>query len=337
MEEVHEIINRLSKDEISELSNKKVLITGGGGFLGSWIGETLLKLNSEVYCLDNFSTGLKRNIESLEKYEKFHLIVGNVEDFHTDEKFDIVFHFASRPAPDDYVLHPVETLLANSVGTLKMLELSKKSNARFVYASSSEVYGNAEVIPTPESYWGNVNPIGVRSCYDEGKRFSEALCVAYMKEYNLDVRIVRIFNTYGPRLRADGTYGRALSRFILQALKNEPITIYGDGQQTRSFTYVTDTVAGILKVSSSPLAKGEVFNVGNIEETKIIELAKLILEITGSKSKIVFLPPAKDDPKRRRPDISKIRNMLGWEPRVTLREGLSRTINWFKRIYGFMP
>lgn len=330
MNEINEILNQLTAEEKEKLKAKKVLITGGGGFLGSWIGETLLALDTKVYCVDNFSTGIRRNIESLKGNKNFYLIEKDVENFDTDETFDFIFHFASRPAPDDYVLHPIETLKANSIGTLKMLELSKRSNSTFIYASSSEVYGDAEVIPTPEDYWGRVNPIGVRSCYDEGKRFSEALCMAYFRECNLDVRIVRIFNTFGPRLRADGTYGRAISRFLTQALGHQPITIYGDGQQTRSFTYVTDTITGILKVATSSLARGEVFNIGNTEEIRIIDLARLIIELTKSESKIIFLPPAKDDPRRRRPDITKAMLTLKWAPRVSIEEGIKRTIEWLK-------
>ena len=211
-----------------------------------------------------------------------------------------------------------------------MAELARKNDATLLFASTSEVYGDAEVIPTPESYWGKVNPIGPRSCYDEGKRYAEALLVAYHKQYGLDVKLPRIFNTYGPRLREDGLYGRAMSRFILQALTGEPITVYGDGKQTRSFCYITDTVTGLLLLAACKNAKGETANVGNAQEVTILELAKKIKEITNSDSPIEFRPLPKDDPKRRCPDTHKLEELVKWKPNVTFEEGLKRTINWFE-------
>ena len=216
-------------------------------------------------------------------------------------------------------------------GTEKLLEFARKTDSTFIYASTSEVYGDSELIPTPETYWGKVNPNGPRSCYDEGKRYGEALCAAYRKEYGIDVRIARIFNTYGPRLRADGAYGRAVSRFIAQALKGEDISVFGDGKQTRSFCYVTDTISGILKMAYTDAVKGETINIGNPNEISIMALAKLITKFVPTKSKITFQPLPADDPKRRCPDISKAKRLLDWYPRVDLDEGLQKTIEWFAK------
>jgi UDP-glucuronate decarboxylase len=227
------------------------------------------------------------------------------------------------------MVHPIATLQTSALGTENMAELARKNDATLLFASTSEVYGDAEVVPTPESYWGKVNPIGPRSCYDEGKRFAEALLMAYVKQYGLDVKIPRIFNSYGPRLREDGLYGRAMSRFILQALTNEPITVYGDGKQTRSFCYVTDTVAGLLLLAASKKATGEVVNVGNGQELAILELANKIKEVTKCKSPVTFHPLPKDDPKRRCPDTSKLEKMVLWETSVSFDEGLKRMIMWF--------
>ena len=239
---------------------------------------------------------------------------------------------AARPSPEDYTKYPVETMLSNSLGTYRTLEIARKSDAIYMYTSSSEVYGNAEIIPTPEEYWGKVNPIGIRSCYDESKRFSEALIMSYHREYGLDVRIQRPFNVYGPRLREDGSYGRVVSRFIYQALKGEDITIYGDGKQTRAFLYVEDWVEATLKMLFTKGLKGEVINIGSDKETRIIDLANMIITLTGSKSKIRYLPPRPDDPPRRAADISKAKRLLNWEPKISLEEGLKKTIEWFKGV-----
>jgi UDP-glucuronate decarboxylase len=246
-----------------------------------------------------------------------------------DQHYDLVFHFASRASPEEYQRHPIETLTANSQGTQNTLELARKCNAVLVYASTSEVYGDAEEIPTRESYWGKVNPIGPRSCYDEGKRYAEALCTAYVKSYGLDVRIIRIFNTFGPRIRADGIYARAVPRFMTQALSGKSITVHGDGDQTRSFCYITDTVGGILRAATRKGMKGEVINIGSPREITILELAKKIKTIAGSRSKITFIPRPADDPQRRCPDISKARELLNWSPTVALEDALHKTISWF--------
>lgn len=260
------------------------------------------------------------------------LIKDKIENFKTNEKFDYILHLAARPSPEDYMNNPIETLLSNSIGTWNALEIARKSDAIFMYTSSSEIYGNAEVLPIPEEYWGKVNPIGVRSCYDEGKRFSEALTMAYYREYGLDVRIQRPFNVYGPRLREDGNYGRVISRFIYQALRGEDITVFGDGKQTRAFLYVTDWVEATKKLLFSKGIKGIVLNIGSDKEVKIIELARMIINLTKSKSNIKFLPPRPDDPSRRAADITKAKKLLNWEPKVSLEEGLRKTIDWFRGV-----
>jgi UDP-glucuronate decarboxylase len=300
----------------------KYLIFGGAGFLGSHLVESL---EGDITVVDDLST-----VKYLELPPNVKLIKDRVETFKTNEKFDFVIHLAARPSPEDYMQHPVETALSNSLGTYNALEIARKSDAIFLYTSSSEVYGHAEIIPTPEDYWGKVNPIGVRSCYDESKRFSEALIMSYFREYGLDVRIQRPFNVYGPRLREDGSYGRVVSRFIYQALKGEDITVFGDGNQTRAFLYVSDWVEATKRMLFTQGLKGEVFNVGSDKEVKIVDLAKTIIRLTNSNSKIEFLPPRPDDPPRRAADITKAKKILGWEPKVNLEEGLKRTIEWFK-------
>ncbi len=310
-------------------AEKKVLVTGGAGFIGSWLCDVLIDFGANVTVVDNFSTGRIRNIEHLVGNKKFQLVNADVCDYGSDLKFDVIFHMAAHASPDEYMAHPIDTLMTSALGTQKLAELARKNDATLLFASTSETYGDAEVIPTPESYWGKVNPIGPRSCYDEGKRFAEALLMAYNKQYGLNVRVPRIFNSYGPRLREDGLYGRALSRFILQALTNQPITVYGDGKQTRSFCYITDTVTGLMLLAATAKANGEVVNVGNTQEITILELAQKIKETTKCKSTIEFYALPKDDPKRRRPDIAKLEGLVGWYPSVSLEDGLKRTIEWF--------
>ncbi len=308
---------------------KKVLITGGAGFIGSWLCDVLIETGSEVTVVDDFSTGQMENINHLLTNPTFKLIKHDACTYNSKEKFDLLLHFAGHASPEEYQTHPIETLRASSFASANMAELARRNDAALLFASTSEVYGDAEIVPTPESYWGKVNPIGLRSCYDEGKRFAEALFLAYHKQYGLDVKIPRIFNSYGPRLREDGLYARALSRFVKQALANDPITIYGDGKQTRAFCYITDTILGILLLALCDKAKGEVVNVGSPKETTILELAERIIKLTKSQSALAFCPLPKDDPKRRCPDASKLEKMLGWKPTVTLDEGLKKTIEWF--------
>jgi UDP-glucuronate decarboxylase len=308
---------------------KKVLVTGGAGFIGSWLCDVLVELGAYVTALDDLSTGRIKNIDHLSENLHFKFIKHDVCKFENSEKFDFILHMAGHASPDEYQTHPIETLQTSALGTFTMAELARKNDATLLFASTSETYGDTEIIPTPETYWGKVNPIGPRSCYDEGKRFAEALLIAYNKQYGLNVRIPRIFNSYGPRLREDGLYGRAMSRFILQAITNQPITVYGNGKQTRSFCYITDTVTGLMLLTMNPKSKGEVVNIGNAQEKTILDLATKIKEITKSKSEITFNPLPKDDPKRRCPDTTKLEKIVSWKPNVTFEEGLKRTIKWF--------
>ena len=314
------------------LKGESALITGGAGFLGSWLSDALVKLGINLVCVDDLSSGSLDNIAHLKESLNFKFIRADVEEMGKimpKNEFKLVLHLASRASPEDYQAHPIETLKANSVGTLEALDIARKHDSLFLLTSTSEIYGDAKVIPTPESYWGNVNPIGLRSPYDEGKRFSEALCKAYERKHGLDIRIVRIFNTYGPRLRPESLYGRAVSRFIAQAVKDRDITVYGDGSQTRSFCYATDTIRAILCILTNEKAHGEVFNIGNPDEISILGLAKKIKALARSNSRITFHPLPHDDPRRRCPDISKARRMLNWQPEFSLDSGLRRTISWF--------
>jgi UDP-glucuronate decarboxylase len=312
------------------LESKNILVTGGSGFLGSWMCDILIKEGSNVTCLDNFSTGLKINISHLNGKDRFHLIEGGIEDLNYSERFEYILHFASRPSPEEYQKNPVETLKVNSLDTIRLLEYAKEHHSVFMFSSSSEVYGDAEIVPTPESSWGRVNPVGFRSSYQESKRFAETACVAYNRFYNVDVRIPRIFNTYGERLRPDGLYGRVLPRFIMQALTDNDITVHGNGEQTRSFCYVTDTCGALIRILRNKDTSGKVINIGNPSELTILEAAKIVLDITGSKSKIVFTKRGEDDPERRCPSIELARKMLDWHPKTALIEGLKRTVSWVK-------
>ena len=327
LEDVEKIKSNLKKGEV--FADRKVLVTGGAGFIGSWLCDVLVSLGAEVTCVDDLSTGRMKNIDHLTEKAKFKLVKCNACTFQSESKFDFIFYMAGHASPEEFQTNPIETLQTSSFGSANMAELARKNDATVLFASSSEIYGDAEVVPTPESYWGRVNPIGPRSCYDEGKRFAEALLMAYHKQYGLKVKIPRIFNSYGPRLRGDGIYGRAMSRFIMQALTDTPITVYGDGKQTRSFCYVTDTVTGLMLLTASDDAEGIVVNVGNSQEVSILELAKKIKELTRCKSSLVFQPLPKDDPKRRCPDTRKLEKLTGWKPKVNFEKGLKRTIMWF--------
>jgi UDP-glucuronate decarboxylase len=314
--------------------SQRILITGGAGFIGSWVSDVLASSQAAVQCVDNLSTGLKVNIEHLLHAPNVKFTFRKLDVAETmlrRGKYDLVLHLGSRASPEEYQQHPIETLAANSLGTKNLLEFARMNDAVFLYASTSEVYGSTKIIPTPETDWGSVNPIGLRSCYDEGKRFGEALCMAYHRAYGLDVRIVRLFNTYGPRLRADGLYGRSLSRFVDQALYGRDITVYGKGDQTRSFCYITDSIAALILVAQRKEMKAEAVNIGNPNEVKILDLAEMIKRITDSKSRIVFLPMPADDPPRRCPDISKAKRILGWIPTMRLEDGLKKTIEWVKK------
>ena len=307
----------------------RVVVAGGAGFLGSHLCDALLARGDRVVCVDNLVTGRRANIAHLGAEAAFEFIECDVtEGVDVSGTVDAVMHLASAASPRDYFALPLETLAAGSSGTKHLIDLALARDARFFLASTSEVYGDPEVHPQPESYWGNVNPIGERSVYDEAKRFAEALTVASRRTLGLDACIVRIFNTYGPRMKPDD--GRVVSNFIVQALRGEPLTIYGDGTQTRSFCYVEDEIRGFLALLDSD-ERGPV-NIGNPGEFTMLELAALVVEITGSSSEVSYLPALADDPARRRPDIELARRTLGWEPAVDLRTGLERTIPYFSEL-----
>jgi dTDP-glucose 4,6-dehydratase len=306
----------------------KTLITGGAGFIGSHLCDLLLSKGHEVICVDNLITGNKNNIAHI-KNEKFSYIEHNVtKPLYLEEKIDYIFHLASPASPIDYLELPIQTLKVGALGTHNMLGLAREKNARFLLASTSEVYGDPLVNPQNEEYWGNVNPIGPRGVYDEAKRFAEAITMAYHRYHGTQTRIVRIFNTYGPRMRLND--GRVVPNFIWQALNGEDITVYGDGSQTRSFCYVSDEIEGIYRLMMSDYSNP--VNVGNPEEHTILEFAKFIIKLTGTNSKIIFKELPEDDPKQRRPNITKARKILKWEPKVSLEQGLKNTIQYFKYV-----
>ncbi len=309
----------------------RVLITGAAGFLGSHLTDRFIAEGYEVVGLDNFITGHPDNVAHLAGNRKFSLIQHDVSTFtYAPGKFDGVLHFASLASPVDYLNYPIKTLKVGAMGTFNTLGIAKANKARFFLASTSEVYGDPSVHPQVESYWGNVNPIGPRSCYDESKRFAEAATMAYHREHQLDTRIVRIFNTYGPRMQPHD--GRVVTNFIVQALTGEPITLYGDGTQTRSFCYVDDEIDGIFRLFT--MGDSQPTNIGNPNEFTMRQLADLVIELTGSNSPIVTRPLPSDDPKQRQPDITKARTQLGWEPKISLRDGLARTIEYFRPLIG---
>ena len=302
-----------------------IVITGGSGFVGSYLCEKLINDGHEIIVVDNLLTGSTENINHLMQNENFLFIEHDVQNhIEIETKVDYVLHFASAASPKAYTEHPVNTLKAGSVGTINTLGLAKKHDAEYLLASTSEVYGDPLISPQTEEYWGNVNPNGERSMYDEAKRFAEAAVATYSRSYDLKTKIVRIFNTYGPRMQLND--GRVVTNFIVQALKNENITIYGDGSQTRSFSYVEDTVAGIISLMNS--SEYDVFNIGNPNEMTVGQLAEKIIELTDSTSEIKYLELPNDDPKQRKPDITKAKTKLNWEPKVNLEDGLTKTIKW---------
>jgi dTDP-glucose 4,6-dehydratase len=307
-------------------TKQRVVITGAAGFIGSHLAETLLDRNYEVIGIDNLLTGSTANIAHLQNRD-FTFIKHDITNYiYIEGPVDFVLHWASPASPIDYLELPIPTLKVGALGTHKALGLAKAKNARFVLASTSEVYGDPLEHPQKETYWGNVNPIGPRGVYDEAKRFAEAMTVAYHRYHGLDAKIVRIFNTYGPRMRVND--GRAVPAFISQALRNEDVTVFGDGTQTRSFTYITDLVDGIIKLMLSDV--NDPVNIGNPREMTIEQIAKTIITMTGAKSKIVYRPLPTDDPRVRQPDITRARTLLKWEPKVTLEEGLVKTIDYFR-------
>ncbi|MDO8142106.1 MAG: SDR family oxidoreductase [Candidatus Brocadiales bacterium] len=307
----------------------RMVITGGAGFIGSHLCDYLIEKGHDVICVDNLLTGKAENIAHLIGNSQFRFIKHNVSDYiYVDGNVDCVLHFASPASPFDYLEFPIQTLKVGSLGTLNSLGLAKAKKSRFLLASTSEVYGDPQVHPQREDYWGHVNPVGPRGVYDEAKRFAEAMTMAYHRYHHVDTRIVRIFNTYGPRMRIKD--GRSLPNFMCQALNSEDITVFGNGSQTRSFCYVSDLVEGICRLLFSN--EHEPVNMGNPAEITILQLAKEILALTGSKSKIVFKSLPEDDPKIRKPDITKAKNILGWEPKVSREEGLRKTLEYFKAV-----
>jgi dTDP-glucose 4,6-dehydratase len=305
----------------------RVLVTGGAGFIGSHLCDFLLARGADVVCMDSLVTGSLDNIAHI-RDPRFLFVKHDVTNFIVvDGPLDYVLHFASPASPVDYLELPIQTLKVGALGTHKALGLAKARGARFLLASTSEVYGDPLVHPQREDYWGNVNPVGPRGVYDEAKRFAEAMTMAYHRVHGVDSRIVRIFNTYGPRMRLHD--GRAIPTFVRQALSGEPLTVYGDGSQTRSFTYISDLVDGIWKLMQAPV--NEPVNIGNPREMTLLELAKQILRLSGSRSEITFRPLPTDDPKVRQPDIGRARRLLGWEPTVEVEDGLRRTIEWYRQ------
>jgi UDP-glucuronate decarboxylase len=295
--------------------------------------DLLVFQGARVICVDNLASGLMSNVAHLLNLDNFRFIEHDISmPIFIEEKLDMVIHMASRASPFEFEHYPLEILKANTIGLMNSLECAKKNQARLLYTSTSEAYGNPQMVPTPESYFGNVNSVGPRGCYDEAKRCGESYVTAYKNQFGLDTRIARIFNTYGPRMRFDGIYARAIPRFIDQALQGRPITVFGDGSQTRSFTYLTDQIEGLLKLAYLDKAKASVVNIGNDKETTILEMAKMVLNLTGSRSEITFQPLPEDDPLRRKPVIARARKILSWEPKVPLEEGLARTIEWYKSV-----
>lgn len=317
-----------------------VLIAGGAGFIGSYLSEKLLQEGYSVLCVDNLITGSKKNIESLLSNPHFQFREGDITKdisfaIADVSSIDAIFHLASPASPNknsktSYINKPLETMLANSLGTQQLLELARKHNASFLFASTSEVYGDPMVSPQPETYFGNVNPNGIRSVYDEAKRFGEAMTMLYVRTYDIDARIIRIFNTYGPKMQPDD--GRVVSNFIVQALEGKPMTVYGDGTQTRSFCYISDMVTGLIKAMFLEEAKGKVINIGNPDERTVLEIAGMIKEFSNSQSEIIQEELPADDPKKRKPDIALAQKLLHWEPQIPITKGLQMTIDYFKTL-----
>ncbi|MES2976211.1 MAG: UDP-glucuronic acid decarboxylase family protein [Pseudomonadota bacterium] len=315
-----------------QVSNRKrVLVTGGAGFLGSHLCERLLRDGAEVICVDNFYSGTRDNVAHLADHPQFELIRHDIT-FPISVEVDEIYNLACPASPVHYQRDPVQTTKTSVIGALNMLGLAKRTGARILQASTSEVYGDPEVHPQHESYWGHVNPIGIRSCYDEGKRCAETLFFDYLRQHNLGIKVVRIFNTYGPRMHPND--GRVVSNFIVQALRGEDITIYGDGAQTRSFCYADDLIEGFVRMMASPDGVTGPFNLGNPAEFTIRQLAEMVVAMVGGTSKLVFKPLPQDDPRQRRPEITAAREALGWEPAVRLEHGLEKTIAYFRGLAG---
>jgi len=310
---------------------KTAVVTGGAGFIGSHLCERLISMGYKTFCIDNLITGCIENIENLFKEENFVFIKQDVTNYlHIPGNIDLVFHFASPASPEDYLRYPIQTLKVGALGTHKTLGLALAKKATYILASTSEVYGDPLINPQPEHYWGNVNPVGPRGVYDEAKRFAEAMTMAYHRYHNLDIRIIRIFNTYGPRMRLED--GRVVPNFLCQGLKGEDLTIYGDGKQTRSFCFIDDLIDGIILLVEK--GKPEPINLGNPEEITILEFGKIVKELIPQAGDFVFKPLPQDDPKQRRPDIRKAKELLGWQPKIPVKIGLQKTIPYFEKKLG---
>ncbi len=324
----------VSSTGASAARNLRAVVTGGAGFLGSHLSERLLADGWKVVCVDNLVTGAAKNVAHLRDHKSFEFIQHNVGDpLYIDGPVDAVLHFASPASPIDYADHPIATLKVGTLGTHNMLGLARAKGATFFLASTSEVYGDPSVHPQPETYWGNVNPVGPRAVYDEAKRAAEAFTMAYHRAHGMKTRIVRIFNSYGPMMRTND--GRAVPNFLLQALQNQPITVYGNGSQTRSLCYVDDLIEGIVRLLATDYV--EPVNLGTDDEVTMLQLAARIRELSGSSSEIVFKPLPEDDPKQRRPDLARARKLLGWDPRTTLDAGLVKTISYFRKRLAESP
>ncbi len=348
--DLNEINSRLLKDQIS-FKNKHILITGGAGFLGSWICETLLSQGAKIICLDNLTSGLWDNVSHLNDNPNFTFIhhdistpiffgrtmPNSVSYPAITQKIDYVMHLASRASPFEFKNYAISILKSNTLGTMNALGIATAHQATLFYSSTSECYGNPppEMVPTSEDYWGHVNPIGPRSCYDESKRAGEAFCKAYELQHNINVHFVRIFNTYGPRIRSGHEFGRVIPNFIQQCLNDEPITVFGDGSQIRSFTYVVDEIEGLLRDAFIPEARGIPINVGNDTMTSVVELATIIKDLTHSNSKIIHKPLPIDDPLLRQPLLKRANEILNWKPHTNLKDGLQKTIEWFKETFNY--
>lgn len=314
------------------LRGQAAVVTGGAGFLGSWMCDVLVKSGVRVTCVDNLSTqGSTSHITHLLGNRRFKFLKQDVTNWSAAEDYDLIIHAASTPSPEQYLSNPVETMLTNSVGFHKILDYASRHDSVVLYTSTSEVYGKRPPIPTPETYEGLVSTNGPRACYSESKRYGEAAALAYFRRYGVDVRILRLFNSYGPRLDGSSGYSRVVTRFVQQALRGEPLNVHGDGLQTRTFCYVSDTVSAIVKALAATSAKGEILNIGGTKEVRIIDVARMVLHLTGSRSSIVHGDRREDDPRRRRPDISKARRLLDWSPKVDFTCGMTRTIKWFER------
>ncbi len=323
----------IGQAEVQRREPLKALVAGGAGFIGSHLCAALLERGDTVLCVDNLATSPRGNVEVLQRHDRFSFLEHDVcEPLDETIEADLVFHLASPASVPDYLARPLETLRVNSQGTWRLIDLARRQGARFLFASTSEIYGDPEVHPQTETYWGNVNSIGPRACYDESKRFGEALLTSAVRAQGLDGRLVRIFNTYGPHSRPGD--GRVMPNFIMAALRREPITIYGTGMQTRSFCYVSDMVAGLMAAMLETNTSGEVFNLGNPHEITMLGLAGIVAEHLGSDAGVVFHPLPVDDPMKRKPDISKAQRCLGWSPRIELDEGVAQTAKWFQRLIG---